>query len=50
MKLYRIYIEDEDGKMTVALTEKGIVKTFDCVYAAEVYAKQIGLKSRYQIR
>jgi len=50
MDAYYIFICDEEGKYTVPIAEKGQVKCFDCIYAAELYAKQVGLKSGYIIR
>ena len=46
---YTIYVENENGLMIVPISEKGQIKTFDCRYGAETYAKRVGLKQGYQI-
>ena len=49
MESYNIYLANEENAYTVPLTENGKVKSFDCAYAAEVYAKSVGLKNGYKI-
>ena len=49
---YKIMVQNEDGLYDVCVrrTNNNAVARFDCVYAAEQYAKQIGLKSGYIIK
>lgn len=52
MKLYKIYIADENGEHTIEVkpTNQDKKEGFDCVFAAEEYAKAIGLKEGYEVR
>ena len=49
---YKIMVQNEDGLYDVCVhrTDNNTVAKFDCVYAAEQYAKRIGLKSGYIIK
>lgn len=48
--MYKIYVADENDKFNIVIKENGVEKTFDCVYAAERYAKSVGLKSGFVIK
>lgn len=49
---YKIMVQNEDGLYDVCIrrTNNNMVARFDCIYAAEQYAKRIGLKSGYIIK
>ena len=49
---YKIMIQNDDGFYDVCIrrTDNNMAATVDCVYAAEQYAKRIGLKSGYVIK
>ena len=49
---YKIMIQDDDGFYSICVNkaDSHMAATFDCVYAAEQYAKRIGLKSGYIIK
>ena len=49
---YKIMVQNEDGLYDVCVrsADDNTVARFDCVYAAEQYAKRIGLKSGYIIK
>ena len=49
---YKIMIQDDTGSYNVCIrrTDNNMLARFDCVYAAEQYAKLIGLKSGYVIK
>ena len=49
---YKIMVQNEGGLYDVCIrrTDNNMVARFDCVYAAEQYAKRIGLKSGYIIK
>ena len=49
---YKIMVQNEDGFYDVCIrrTDNNTVARFDCVYAAEQYAKRIDLKSGYIIK
>ena len=49
---YKIMVQNEDGLYDVCVrrTDNNTVARFECVYAAEQYAKRIGLKSGYIIK
>lgn len=48
--IYHIYVNDENDKPVVMIKEKGEPKEFDCEYAAEQYAKSVGLVRGFEIR
>lgn len=52
MELYNIYIEDENGEKNIKIkpSKKEDQDGFDCVFAAEKYAQNIGLKTGYEVR
>jgi len=43
---WKIFIKDETDKYAVAIrrTDNNLLARFDCAYAAEKYAKELGLK------
>lgn len=43
---YKIFIKDENDKYEIAIRRKdtNLLARFDCQYAAEQYAKMLGLK------
>ena len=49
---YKIMIQNDDGFYDVCIrrTDNNMAARFDCAYAAEQYAKRIGLKSGYVIK
>ena len=49
---YKIFVQDEENKyaICVRMVENGLIARFDCVYAAEQYAKSIGLKSGFIVK
>ena len=49
---YKIMVQNEDGLYDVCVrrTDNNTVAKFDCVNAAEQYAKRIDLKSGYIIK
>ena len=49
---YKIFIQDDDGNYSICIRklEDGLLARFDCIYAAEMYAKSVGLKSGFIIK
>ena len=49
---YKIMIKNDEGFYDIGIrrTDNDMAATFDCIYAAEQYAKRIGLKSGYIIK
>ena len=49
---YKIMVQNEDGHYSVCIynADDNSAAGFDCVYAAEQYAKLVGLKSGYIIK
>lgn len=49
---HKIMIQDDAGSYSVCIcrTDDRLPARFDCVYAAEQYAKSIGLRSGYIIK
>ena len=45
-------IQDEHGDYTICIRrmDTGLLARFDCIYAAEQYAKLVGLKSGFIIK
>ena len=43
---YKIFIKDEQEKYAIAIrrTDTNLLARFDCQYAADQYAKRLGLK------
>ena len=43
---WKIFIQDDVGKYTIAVrrADNNLLARFDCAYAAEQYAKYLGLK------
>ena len=49
---YKIMVQNDDGLYNVCIrrTDNNTVAGFDCVYAAELYAELVDLKSGYIIK
>jgi len=49
---YKIMIQDDEGKynICVRMPENGMIARFDCVYAADKYAKEHGIQSGYIVK
>lgn len=47
---FHIYVQDEENIYSVVLSDASGWLEFDCVYAAEQYAKSVGLKKGYIIK
>jgi hypothetical protein len=49
---YKIFIQDENDEYSICvrMPENGMIARFDCVYAADQYAKKQDIKSGYIIK
>ena len=50
---YKIMIQDDNGDYAICVRrveQDRYIARFDCIYAAEQYAKRVGLKSGYIIK
>jgi hypothetical protein len=49
---YKIMIQDDDGNYSICvrMPENGMIARFDCVYAADKYAKEHGVVSGYIVK
>jgi len=49
---YKIFVKDENDNFAICvrMPENGMIARFDCVYAADQYAKSHGIKSGYIVK